>query len=158
MYSINAGNPLMVADTPWSEVGSIPFTKSEACQVYVAVDRFDPRIDSHVAEAAPGWKLPPLPTAVMVGAGCVPCTTRVMAMEAGLPAAPVAATCTVEVYVPAARFAGLMDIDSIAGALPDKGDTASQYSPLVEAVQESVPPPVFVIDTVCSAGAGLPTE
>ncbi len=47
-------------------------------------------IDSQVAEARPGWKLPALPTAVIAGAGCVPVTTRVIAMDAGLPVAPAA--------------------------------------------------------------------
>ena len=46
------------------------------------------------AEAKPGWKLAPFPTAVITGGGVVPVTIKVTAMEAGLPVAPAAAICT----------------------------------------------------------------
>ena len=76
-------------------------------------------------------------------------------MEAGLPLAPAAEICTFVLYVPAARLAGLIEIESVPGAAPEAGDTATQYS-LVDAVHERLPPPVFVIDTSCAAGAEPP--
>ena len=42
MYSTYAGMPSMVTDTPSSETGSEPLTKSLAFQVSVLVDRFVP--------------------------------------------------------------------------------------------------------------------
>jgi hypothetical protein len=57
--------------------------------------------------------------------------------------------------VPAARFTGFTDTLSVAGALPDAAETASQYA-LVEAVHSSVPPPVLLIATFCAAGTAPP--
>src|SRR5580698_2730445 len=51
MYSTYAGLPSIVTDTPWSVVGSCPFTKSVACHTYVFCDRLVPKIASHPAGA-----------------------------------------------------------------------------------------------------------
>jgi len=60
------------------------------------------------------------------------------------------------VYVPAAKVAGLTETDSVAGAVPEAGESPIHVA-LDEAVQESVPPPVFVIEIPCVAGVPLPT-
>src|SRR5262249_39121187 len=58
-------------------------------------------------------------------------TVNVTLMEAGLPAALGEVTTTDPVYVPAARFAGLAEIDSDAGVVPLFGVTESQFVPAI---------------------------
>jgi hypothetical protein len=52
--------------------------------------------------------------------------------------------------------AGFTETDSVAGAVPDVADNSNQFAE-TEAAHESVPPPVFVIERVCGAGAAPPT-
>ena len=70
--------------------------------------------------AAKGSTWPAVDNAT-VKAGAGACTTSVIPTDAGLPVAPAAAICTLAVYVPADRAAGLTDTDSVAGAVPDAG-------------------------------------
>src|SRR5580700_10473702 len=146
----------MVTETLSKEVGSIPFTKSLACHPRVLWERFIPKMETHVADAKPGSKLAALVTELMLTTGDAACTVSVTARDAGLPLAPGATIWTLEVYVPAARVAGLTDTESVAGAVPDAGESATHDAP-DEAAQESVPPPAFVIETFCATGAAPPT-
>ena len=50
----------------------------------------------------------------------------------------------------------MTETESIAGAVPDAGERPTQNAP-DEADQESAPPPAFVIETLCAAGAATPT-
>jgi hypothetical protein len=77
-------------------------------------------------------------------------------MDTGLLDAPAAIICTVAEYDPADRFAGFADTDSVSGAVPEAGESPTQDAP-DEAAQESVPPPAFVIEMPCAAGAVPPT-
>src|SRR5579862_2651157 len=54
-----------VTETPSSEVGSMPFTKSLLCQVPVVEEKPVPKIATQVADAKPLRKLPALQTPVM---------------------------------------------------------------------------------------------
>src|ERR1039458_5803127 len=105
-------------------------------------------MDTHVAPAKPGWKLAALATPVMLPAGWVPVTTSVTETAAGLPVAPAVAIEMVPVYVPAPKPAGDTDTVSVEGAVPEAGETVSQFAlavTLAVAVQLSAPLALFVI-------------
>ena len=70
----------------------------------------------------------------------------------GEPDAPEADTVTCPVYVPGANPATMAPTCSVAGAFPLTGETRS-HAVSVEAVKVNVPPPVFLISTVCHAGS-----
>src|ERR1700691_1905722 len=91
-----------------------------------------------------------------VKAGTRACTTSVTPTGAGLPPAPEAVICAVAAYVPAAKVARLTETVSEAGAVPEAGERLSHDAP-DEAAQERIPPPAFVIETACAAGAVPPT-
>ena len=82
-------------------------------------------------------------------------TVSVTGMLIGEPVAPVEVIVTVPLYVPAANPEMSTPTDSVDGATPLAGVAESQGA-LSDAVQESVPPPVFVTDIVWEAGLASP--
>src|ERR1019366_10152064 len=85
-------------------------------------------MDPQVAAAKPGWKLAPFSTSVIAPAGCVPLTTSVTEPAPGLPVAPAAAIEMLPVYVPALKPAAEIDTASVDGAVPEAGETLSQFA------------------------------
>ena len=74
----------------------------------------------------------------------------------GEPATPAAVTVTVAVWVPRARPAIDGATDSVAGALPLPGETASHGASSLT-VKLSVPPPVLLTATSLEAGLAPPS-
>jgi hypothetical protein len=69
-------------------------------------------------------------------------------MDAGVLDAPAAAIEMLPVYVPALKPAAEIDTASVEGAVPEAGETLSQFAldaPLAVAVHVSVPLALFVI-------------
>ena len=83
-------------------------------------------------------------------------TVRVTGMLIGEPVAPVEVIVTVPLYVPALNPEVSTLTDTVAGAEPLPGVAESQGA-LLDAAQESVPPPAFVTDIVWEAGLAPPT-
>ena len=74
---------------------------------------------------------------------------------AGELCAPGAVTVICPVYVPTASPDTAVVICSVNGAVPEPGDAESQLA-LVEAVKDSVPVPVLVIESSPGAGTADP--
>ena len=125
----------------------------------MVADKFAPKIETHVAEAKPFWKLAALDTPLVLliaGAACVPVTTSVRVTDAGLPDAPVAVICTFPLYDPAAMLAGFTVTFKLDGAVPDATESVA-HGTLEVAVHASAPDPPFEIERLCAAGDAAPT-
>ena len=92
------------------------------------------------------------------GGVCV--TVSVTGTDSGVFEAPAEVIWTLPVYVPALKPAGATEIDNVDVAVPDVGDTFNQVVPddevLADAVQASVPLPLFVIWMDCAEGTAPP--
>jgi hypothetical protein len=78
-------------------------------------------------------------------------TVRVTVTTDGEPCAPPAVTVTCPVYVPAVKDPRLAETCNAWGAVPLAGETLNHPESLA-AVKLSVPPPVFVMLTLCAEG------